>query len=40
VVTRSMGQRARGTRTLARGLGMATGAWGHTVAEYRRPSSP
>jgi cellulose synthase/poly-beta-1,6-N-acetylglucosamine synthase-like glycosyltransferase len=39
-VTRSLGQRARGARTVARGLGMAGGAWGHVVAEYRRPPSP
>lgn len=37
VVTRSVGHRARGARTLARGLGMTTGAWGYVYAEYRRP---
>jgi hypothetical protein len=35
-VTRSIGHRARGTRTLTRGVGMTTGAWGLTYFEYRR----
>jgi glycosyltransferase involved in cell wall biosynthesis len=35
-VTRSVGHRARGARTVARGLGMTTGAWGLTYVEYRR----
>jgi hypothetical protein len=37
VVTRSVPERARGARTLARGAGMTTGAWGYVYAEYRRP---
>jgi glycosyltransferase involved in cell wall biosynthesis len=37
VATQSVGHRARGARTLARGLGMTTGAWGYVYAEYRRP---
>jgi succinoglycan biosynthesis protein ExoM len=37
VVARSRVQRARGTKTLARGLGMTSGAWGYTYHEYRRP---
>lgn len=36
LLTRSLPHRARGARTLARGLGMASGAWGYTFAEYRR----
>lgn len=36
VVTRSVRHHARGARTLARGLGMAGGAWGLVYAEYRR----
>ncbi|RKR72939.1 glycosyltransferase family 2 protein [Frondihabitans australicus] len=35
-VARSMGQRARGVRTIARGAGMVSGAWGHRYQEYRR----
>lgn len=35
-VARSLGQRARGVRTVARGAGMVTGAWGHRYQEYRR----
>jgi succinoglycan biosynthesis protein ExoM len=31
-----MGQRARGVRTLARGAGIVTGAWGHAHREYAR----
>jgi succinoglycan biosynthesis protein ExoM len=30
---------ARGTRTLARGAGMTSGAWGYTYVEYRRRAS-
>jgi cellulose synthase/poly-beta-1,6-N-acetylglucosamine synthase-like glycosyltransferase len=37
VVTRSIGTRARGVRTLVRGTGMTTGAWGYSYAEYGRP---
>jgi hypothetical protein len=37
LATRSLGHRARGARTLARGLGMTAGAWGYVYAEYRRP---
>lgn len=33
---RLVGQRARGVRTIARGAGMVTGAWGHRHQEYRR----
>jgi hypothetical protein len=36
VVTRSLGHRARGVRTCARGLGMLAGAWGYVYHEYRR----
>jgi glycosyltransferase involved in cell wall biosynthesis len=35
-VTRSLSHQARGARTLARGLGMASGAIGYTREEYRR----
>ncbi len=35
-VTRSVSHDARGHRTLARGAGMVTGAWGHQYLEYRR----
>ncbi|AMM21988.1 glycosyl transferase family 2 [Frondihabitans sp. PAMC 28766] len=35
-VTRSTEQNARGSRTLARGAGMVSGAWGHRFNEYRR----
>ena len=38
-VTRSDRHQAKGVRTLARGLGMATGAVGYTYREYRRPTS-
>ena len=38
-VTRSLTHRARGARTLARGVGMTSGAWGYQYAEYRRPAS-
>ncbi|ARC57715.1 Putative mycofactocin biosynthesis glycosyltransferase MftF [Frondihabitans sp. 762G35] len=33
---RRIGQRARGVRTLARGAGLLTGAWGYRYQEYRR----
>lgn len=36
VATRSLRRRARGQRTLARGAGMAAGAWGYVYREYRR----
>jgi glycosyltransferase involved in cell wall biosynthesis len=39
VVLRRMDLRARGVRTLARGAGMTTGAWGYKYLEYRRPTS-
>jgi glycosyltransferase involved in cell wall biosynthesis len=39
-ITRSVTHRARGARTLARGLGITSGAWGYTYAEYRRPAAP
>lgn len=35
-VSRSPRHQARGSRTVARGLGMVTGAWGVTYTEYRR----
>ncbi|CAN5670165.1 glycosyltransferase family 2 protein [soil metagenome] len=35
-VTRSVRHQANGARTLARGVGMTTGAWGYTYVEYRR----
>lgn len=35
-VVPDLGRRARGTRTLLRGAGMLTGAWGYTYVEYRR----
>lgn len=38
-LVRSVGHRARGARTLARGLGMAGGAWGYAYEEYRRNDS-
>jgi succinoglycan biosynthesis protein ExoM len=38
VATRSMRRRARGQRTVARGAGMAAGAWGYVYREYKRPS--
>lgn len=38
VATRSLRRRARGERTLARGAGMAAGAWGYVYREYNRPS--
>jgi succinoglycan biosynthesis protein ExoM len=36
LVSGSITHRARGARTLARGVGMAAGAWGYGYAEYRR----
>jgi GT2 family glycosyltransferase len=36
VVTRSLRHRAKGTRTIARGLGMVSGAVGYAYEEYRR----
>lgn len=38
VLTRSIAQRARGSRTLARGWGMLLGAWGYSHLEYKRPA--
>jgi GT2 family glycosyltransferase len=35
-ITRSISHRARGERTLSRGAGMCSGAWGLTYVEYRR----
>ena len=35
-VSRSQGQQARGRRTLARGAGMVSGAWGYVYSEYKR----
>ncbi len=35
-LTRSQRLQARGRRTLARGAGMVSGAWGHVYAEYKR----
>ena len=37
-VLRNIRHEANGARTTARGLGMATGAWGYTYVEYRRES--
>jgi succinoglycan biosynthesis protein ExoM len=36
VITRSLRHQARGSRTAARGTGMALGAWGRVYVEYRR----
>jgi glycosyltransferase involved in cell wall biosynthesis len=36
LLRRSVGERARGRRTLARGSGMVAGAWGVVYAEYAR----
>jgi succinoglycan biosynthesis protein ExoM len=36
-VGRSMAQRAKGQRTIARGAGMLSGAWGYVYSEYKRP---
>lgn len=38
VVLRSTRHRARGLRSIARGAGMTTGAWGYSYMEYRRKS--
>ena len=38
VLTRRLDLRARGVRSFARGVGMASGAWGYTYLEYRRPA--
>ena len=38
--TSSLAHRARGMRTIRRGLGMASAAFGYTRFEYRRPSAP
>lgn len=38
VVLRRIDLRARGVRTLARGAGMVSGAWGYKYLEYRRPA--
>lgn len=35
-IGRSQGQQARGRRTIARGAGMLTGAWGYLYSEYKR----
>lgn len=37
VVARSQAHRARGLRTVMRGAGLVSGAWGSVYAEYRRP---
>ncbi|MET0694731.1 MAG: glycosyltransferase family A protein, partial [Propionibacteriaceae bacterium] len=39
VVRRSVGARASGMKTMARGAGMLAGAWGYSYQEYRRSSS-
>jgi len=36
-VTRSPAQNARGLRTVSRGAGMVSGAWGYAYQEYKRP---
>jgi len=36
LATASLRQRARGQRTIARGAGMLSGAWGYVYSEYRR----
>lgn len=36
VATRSLSQHARGLRTLSRGAGMISGAWGYRYQEYKR----
>jgi len=38
-VARSPRHQARGSRTVARGTGMALGAWGRVYVEYRRKSA-
>ena len=35
-LTRSPGHQAKGRRTIARGAGMVSGAWGHVYSEYKR----
>jgi hypothetical protein len=35
-VGRSMSQQAKGQRTIARGAGMLSGAWGYVYSEYKR----
>ncbi len=35
-VGRSQSQQARGRRTISRGAGMVSGAWGHVYSEYKR----
>jgi len=40
LVVRRPALHARGARTLARGAGLVTGAWGWTYVEYRRPQVP
>jgi succinoglycan biosynthesis protein ExoM len=39
LVTRSLGQRVRGIRTIARGAGMAAGSFGYVYQEYKRPAN-
>lgn len=39
LLRRDLGLRARGARTVARGLGMASGAWGWSYREYARPAA-
>lgn len=38
VLKRSLGDRARGLRTISRGRGMIAGAWGRIYSEYARPA--
>ncbi len=38
-IVRNLARRVRGTRTIARGAGMAAGAVGYIYQEYRRPST-
>jgi succinoglycan biosynthesis protein ExoM len=40
LATGSLGRRARGRRTIARGAGMVSGAYGYVYAEYRRAPEP
>lgn len=40
VLIRSLALRARGARTLARSLGILSGAWGYVYSEYRRTPAP
>lgn len=37
IVTRSLSHEAKGARTVMRGLGLVSGAWGSVYSEYRRP---